>query len=73
MTSSQNKPLVLLRGTQLVQRESKAEAKGFVSSDSFERKISDGLSAYGIPISAVQHCCGRGCKHCRVYWNKREP
>lgn len=25
-------------------------------------------SIYGVPISAVQHCCGRGCKHCRIYW-----
>jgi hypothetical protein len=25
---------------------------------------------YGVPVSAVQHCCGRGCKHCRIYWHR---
>lgn len=28
-------------------------------------------SIYGVPVSAVQHCCGRGCKHCRIYWHKK--
>jgi hypothetical protein len=29
-------------------------------------------SIYGVPISAVQHCCGRGCKHCQIYWHRTE-
>jgi hypothetical protein len=28
---------------------------------------------YGVPVSAVQHCCGRGCKHCRIYWHRMKP
>lgn len=24
----------------------------------------------GVPSSAAQHCCGRACKHCRIYWNR---
>lgn len=28
---------------------------------------------YGVPVSAVQHCCGRGCKHCRIYWHRAKP
>lgn len=27
------------------------------------------LTIDGVPISASQHCCGRGCKHCRIYWH----
>jgi hypothetical protein len=27
-------------------------------------------SIYGVPASAVQHCCGRGCRHCRIYWHR---
>lgn len=30
-------------------------------------------SIYGVPVSAVQHCCGRGCKHCRIYWHRSNP
>jgi hypothetical protein len=33
----------------------------------------DADSPYGIPASAVQHCCGRGCRHCRIYWNRMKP
>jgi hypothetical protein len=32
-----------------------------------------GNSVYGVPVSAVQHCCGRGCKHCRIYWHRLKP
>jgi hypothetical protein len=28
---------------------------------------------YGVPVSAVQHCCGRGCKHCQIYWHRMKP
>jgi hypothetical protein len=28
---------------------------------------------YGVPVSAVQHCCGRGCKHCQIYWHRLKP
>lgn len=31
------------------------------------------VSMYGVPVSAVQHCCGRGCKHCRIYWHGKKP
>ncbi len=27
-------------------------------------------TVYGVPVTAVQSCCGRGCKHCRVYWHR---
>lgn len=27
-------------------------------------------TVYGVPVTAVQACCGRGCKHCRVYWHR---
>jgi len=30
-------------------------------------------SIYGVPVSAVQHCCGRGCKHCQIYWHRMKP
>lgn len=30
-------------------------------------------SIYGVPVSAIQHCCGRGCKHCRIYWYGKKP
>jgi hypothetical protein len=23
-----------------------------------------------VPIAAAQHCCGRGCKHCQIYWRR---
>lgn len=29
-------------------------------------------SIYGVPVSAIQHCCGRGCKHCRIYWHGKK-
>lgn len=29
-------------------------------------------SIYGVPVSASQHCCGRGCKHCRIYWHGKK-
>jgi hypothetical protein len=32
-----------------------------------------GTTIYGVPASAVQHCCGRGCKHCRIYWHRLKP
>jgi hypothetical protein len=32
-----------------------------------------GESPYGVPASAVQYCCGRGCRHCRIYWNRMKP
>lgn len=30
-------------------------------------------SIYGVPVSAIQHCCGRGCQHCRIYWHGKKP
>lgn len=27
----------------------------------------------GVPVSAAQHCCGKACKHCRIYWGLRKP
>jgi len=26
----------------------------------------------GVPSSAAQHCCGKGCRHCRIYWGLRK-
>lgn len=33
----------------------------------------EGDTVYGVPASAVQHCCGRGCRHCRIYWRGKPP
>lgn len=30
-------------------------------------------SIHGVPVSAIQHCCGRGCRHCRIYWHGKKP
>jgi hypothetical protein len=30
------------------------------------------MSIYGVPASAVQHCCGRGCRHCRIFWHGKK-
>jgi hypothetical protein len=30
-------------------------------------------TVYGVPVSAIKHCCGRGCKHCRIYWHRGKP
>lgn len=30
-------------------------------------------TVYGVPASAVQKCCGRGCRHCRVYRHRVRP
>jgi len=27
----------------------------------------DSETVYGVPASTVRKCCGRGCRHCRVY------
>lgn len=27
---------------------------------------------YDVPVSAIQHCCGRGCQHCRIYWRGKK-
>lgn len=31
-----------------------------------------GALVYGVPVTAIQHCCGRGCKHCRIHWRRFE-
>ena len=40
---------------------------------STEQPLNSLNSLYGIPVSAVQNCCGRGCKHCRVFWHRTKP
>jgi hypothetical protein len=32
----------------------------------------EAMSIYGVPASAVQHCCGRGCSHCRIFWHGKK-
>lgn len=31
-----------------------------------------GATFNGVPVSAAKHCCGKGCKHCRIYWGLRK-
>jgi hypothetical protein len=69
------KPVVLLRGEQLKQTGTGGDVPRLPLPRDTEvpagRK--DGESIYGVPISAIQSCCGRGCKHCRIYWNRLKP
>jgi hypothetical protein len=75
MVFDSRKPVVILRGEQLAHSAgSKACVESFPSNASRASTSprSDGESVYGIPVSAVQYCCGRGCRHCRVYWNNKK-
>jgi len=74
MASDPRKPLVLLRGDQLAKGGSASSGTMHrqIQSPGVPTPLADGESIYGIPISAIQHCCGKGCKHCRVYWNRKK-
>jgi hypothetical protein len=78
-----SKPIVMLRGEALQQRlshpnvlqnrdTSRTEWRQLtqLKADVSEKNDSANGSVYGVPISAIQHCCGRGCKHCKIYWHK---
>lgn len=75
MVYDSRKPVVVLRGEQLA-HSAGGEACGESISPNKLRASnstrSDRESVYGIPASAVQYCCGRGCKHCRVYWSNKK-
>jgi len=64
--------VLMLRGDQLQQRKPLAvvSPSAITPSASTASRSGAGDSIYGVPTSAVQHCCGRGCKHCRIYWNR---
>ena len=68
------RPVVLLRGDQLRPSAVSLPAPS-MSAQTTETSNPrfDGESIYGVPVSAIQHCCGRGCKHCRIYWNRLKP
>jgi hypothetical protein len=71
MGNNSGKPMVLLRGDQLKTTPGGREASPVpVSRDAGMSTRTEGQSIYGVPVSAIQHCCGRGCKHCRIYWNR---
>jgi len=64
------KPVVLLRGAQLATRGNMPDATPNQGARESLPKTSESLTLNGIPVTAMQYCCGRGCKHCRVYWKK---
>jgi hypothetical protein len=72
------KPVTLLRGDALLQRLGSpnvlhsADAIGTAAIRDRTLDIAHPSTdtIYGIPASAIQSCCGRGCKHCRIYWYK---
>ena len=61
------KVLTVLRGAQL--REAPDAAPAPLQPVAREPQPPAGETIYGIPASAVQHCCGRACRHCQVYWH----
>jgi hypothetical protein len=64
--------LTLLRGDAL--RDARAAPLAPTPSPATPAQNSHGdNTVYGVPVSAVQHCCGRGCKHCRIYWHRLKP
>jgi hypothetical protein len=64
------KPVVLLRGTQLTHRGTTPLAVPTQGARESVARDAQSLTLNGIPVTAMQYCCGRGCKHCRVYWKK---
>ena len=71
MSNNSGKAMVLLRGDQLKTTPGGRKAPPVpVSHDAGMSTRAEGQSIYGVPVSAIQHCCGRGCKHCRIYWNR---
>jgi hypothetical protein len=75
MVFDSRKPVVILRGEQLAHDAGSKVCVESLPPSALRTSTSprsDGESVYGIPVSAVQYCCGRGCKHCRVYWNNKK-
>lgn len=70
MSNDARKPVVLLRGAQLAARGSTPVATLNQGARESVTRTSESLTMNGIPVTAMQYCCGRGCKHCRVYWKK---
>jgi hypothetical protein len=70
MSNDARKPVVLLRGAQLAARGNTPAATLNQSARESVARTSEALTMNGIPVTAMQYCCGRGCKHCRVYWKK---
>ena len=70
------KVVTVLRGDAL--RDARGTVLASVSTSSGDapktpRPDNSAASIYGVPVSAVQHCCGRGCKHCQIYWHRMKP
>ena len=70
MSNDARKPVVLLRGAQLAARSNTPATLQIHGARENVAKASESLTMNGIPVTAMQYCCGRGCKHCRVYWKK---
>jgi hypothetical protein len=73
--------LTVVRGPQLgapqPSRASPARAErpasaGSAASPAVPGASAEAMSIYGVPASAVQHCCGRGCSHCRIFWHGKK-
>ena len=67
--------VTVLRGAQLRAAAGTPAATAPVVPTHVPRPTSagEGDTVYGVPASAVQHCCGRGCRHCRIYWRGNPP
>jgi hypothetical protein len=79
-TGGYGKVVTVLRGDVLRDARGTVSAptqSGFGTSSGDSPKTSSAsnsaTSIYGVPVSAVQHCCGRGCKHCPIYWHRMKP
>jgi len=70
MARDAGKPVVLLRGSQLANRGTATAGPLTPTLRRSEAPSQEPLTVNGIPVTAMQYCCGRGCKHCRVYWKK---
>lgn len=70
MSNDARKPVVLLRGAQLAARSNTQVVTLNQGARESVARTPESLTMNGIPVTAMQYCCGRGCKHCRVYWKK---
>lgn len=66
-TGEFGKVVTVLRGDAL------RDARGVGVPSTASPKPDAASTIYGVPVSAVQHCCGRGCKHCQIYWHRMKP
>lgn len=69
--------VTVLRGEALRKADERRRGTGWntaaaspVPSPSGDARGGTTETVYGVPVTAVQSCCGRGCKHCRVYWHR---